>query len=456
MAVIAWSHFLTKAEMTVSSATTTPDASLAPSPREVDRAYVAEAGAMLEKNFSWMRFPEPLEAQFQRDGQAWRLRYFMYSGWLSLIVFNGFLLVDYMMVPDVLHLALQVRLLVFTPFGLCILLTGTLAPHWMLRHCSPAMIESLVALSGLGAAAALAYILAASHSPMSQYYHVGLMVVIVYGNVVQRLRFWYALAFSLAVFVIHVGGILMIEAFNARLILPMVALVAATSIFTLMANYAMERDERRRYLLSLRRKHLLDDLGDVRQRLQRLSRVDGLTGVFNRRHLDIYLQQVWQRAQHGRDDVAVIMVDVDHFKLYNDHYGHLQGDQCLIKIAQTMQDCLRRPGDIVARFGGEEFVAVLPHASAETGRVAAERLRQAVERLGLPHEASTAGACVTISVGVGHAVPRPGDDLSGVLSLADAALYEAKGGGRNRVVCRSLLDRFAARTKPAKASSSGV
>jgi diguanylate cyclase (GGDEF)-like protein len=409
------------------------------SPRDVERASVAEAGELLEKNFSWMRFPPGLEEQFLRDVAQRRLHYAMLCGWLSLLVFNGFLLVDYLMVPDVLPLALQVRLLVFTPIGLAILLAGTFAPGWVLRHFSPLMIESMVMLSGVGAAASLAYILAASHSAMSQYYHVGLAVVVIYGNLVQRLRFWYAVVFSLSVYAIHVGGILMVDAFNPRLVAPMVTMVGATAIFTLMATYAMERDERRQYLLSLRRKLVLDDLGDVRERLQRLSRVDGLTGVYNRRHFDGYFQQVWQRAQHGREDVAVIMVDVDHFKDYNDHYGHLMGDHCLIQIALTMQDGLRRPGDIVARFGGEEFVAVLPHASAEMAQAVAERLRQAVERLHLPHKASSTGQSVTISVGVGHAVPKSGDSSAALLALADAALYEAKRAGRNRVVGRSLL-----------------
>ena len=337
-----------------------------------------------------------------------------------------------------LSLFYGVAVLATSPLALFILVTGTLAPAWVLRHLSPPLIESVVVASGVGAGACLAYILAASHSPMSQYYHVGLMVVIIYGNLVQRLRFWYAVVFSLAVYAIHIGGILMVAPYNHRLILPMLALIGATVIFTLMTNYAMEREERRQYLLSLRRRHALDDLSDVRQRLQRLSRVDGLTGVFNRRHFDDYVQQVWQRAQRGRDDVAIIMVDVDHFKDYNDHYGHLMGDHCLIQVALTMQDGLRRPGDFVARFGGEEFVAVLPNTNADVAAAAAERLRQAVERLALPHQASSTGRCVTVSVGVGHVRPTAKDKPADLVSLADQALYEAKRVGRNRVVTRAV------------------
>ncbi|MFT3857568.1 MAG: diguanylate cyclase [Aquabacterium sp.] len=416
-----------------------PPTSLPLSARDAERARVAEAGVLLEKTLSWMRFPHELEERFLQDTAARRFRHFMISGWLALIVFNGFLLVDWLMARDVIWLAVQVRLFVFTPLSLIVLGTGTFAQRWALQHLSVTTRESIVLLSGIGAAASLAYILAASKSPMSQYYHVGLMVVIVYGNMVQRLRFWYAVVFSLAVYAIHIGGIMMVTAFNPRLILPMVALIGATVIFTLMTNYAMERDERRHYLLSLRRKLVMEDLGDVRERLQRLTRVDGLTGVYNRRHLDLYLRQVWQRAQHERGHVSIIMVDVDHFKDYNDRYGHLMGDHCLIQVAMTMQESLRRPGDVVARFGGEEFVAVLPNANADEAMVVAERLRQAVERLGLPHQASRVSRCVTVSVGLAHAQARPNQEPASLLSLADEALYEAKRAGRNRVVCKDEI-----------------
>jgi diguanylate cyclase (GGDEF)-like protein len=398
------------------------------------RDQVAQASAMLEQRLSMLRFPPALEQQFADDGQAHRLRYFCLSGWLSLMIFNGFLLVDYLMACDVFTLALTVRLGVFTPVAVLVLVVATLARGWTLRVFTPAVIECVVMLSGVCAAACLAYILAASRSPLSQYYHVGLMVVVMYGNMVQRLRFWYAVAFSLAVYVMHIGGVLMVPGFNPRLTLPMVALVGASVAFTLMANYALERDERRRYLLSLRRKGLLGELGDVNQRLQTLSRVDALTGLYNRRHASEYLDQVWQRAQHEGGDVAVIMLDVDHFKKYNDQYGHPQGDQCLARVAQAMAASLRRPGDMVARFGGEEFMAVLPQADADVAVKAAERVRQAVEALHWPHEAMGRSAQVTVSLGVASCKASAASGPAALVAAADAALYGAKHAGRNQVV----------------------
>jgi diguanylate cyclase (GGDEF)-like protein len=176
------------------------------------------------------------------------------------------------------------------------------------------------------------------------------------------------------------------------------------------------------------------DLGDMQKRLQMLSRMDALTGVYNRRHFDEYLEQVWQRAQHDQATLAIIMVDVDHFKLYNDHYGHQAGDSCLINIGKAMQDSLRRADDLVARFGGEEFVAVLPHASPEEAQVAAERLRSAIKALQMPHDASSTAPIVTVSVGLACGKANPGQLAMSMLVAADNALYQAKRDGRDRIV----------------------
>jgi diguanylate cyclase (GGDEF)-like protein len=178
---------------------------------------------------------------------------------------------------------------------------------------------------------------------------------------------------------------------------------------------------------------VLQELGNVRLRLQRLSRMDALTGLYNRRHFQEYLQNVWQRAQHDASDVAIIMMDVDHFKKYNDRYGHQAGDACLSKVAEAMRACLREPGDMVARFGGEEFIAVLPQANGVMAHAAAERVRLAVQALQLPHADSSAAPVVTVSLGVASMAVQPGQIDAALIKSADDALYAAKRGGRNRV-----------------------
>jgi diguanylate cyclase (GGDEF)-like protein len=255
-----------------------------------------------------------------------------------------------------------------------------------------------------------------------------------YGNLVQRLRFWWAVGFSLAVLVIQIVGVIVLPNFNPRLVWPICSLTMATVAFSLCANYVMERDKRRRFLLSERERELVRNLSEVNMRLQQLSRVDVLTALFNRRHFQEYLQGIWERARHEGSEVAIVMMDVDHFKRYNDHYGHPVGDECLKQVAGLMQSSLRQPGDMVARYGGEEFIAVLPGASRALAVQAAERVRQAVEKMALPHEDSPTGPVVTVSLGVACCnAAEPGASADGLISQADRALYEAKRQGRNRV-----------------------
>lgn len=405
---------------------------------DVPREDVAIATRQLDRPLSWMRFPARLEQQFVTDSAARRMRYFLFSGALALVVFNGFLLVDYLMAPDVFWLAVKVRLAWFTPLGLVGLAVLWFGRDLTPRQMPPWVAELVVLASGVLAGACLAHILSASRAPTSQYYHVGLMAVIIYGNIVQRLRFWYAIVFSLAIYAMHIGGIMMVPAFNPRLIVPIVSLIGATVIFTLMANYALERDERRQYLLSLRRRNLRQDLGDVQAQLRQLSRLDALTGLYNRRHFQQYLAQTWQRATPDRAPVTIVMVDVDHFKQFNDRYGHPAGDRCLASVAQAMQTTLRQPGDLVARYGGEEFIAVLPGADAHTARQAAERIRSAIAALRIPHEASSTAGIVTASVGVASCLVRDTLPDQALIAAADAALYEAKQAGRNRVAAQAL------------------
>jgi hypothetical protein len=150
---------------------------------------IGASADLIDKSLSWLRFPPQLERQFLHDAAPQRLRYFMLSGVLSLLVFNGFLLADYLMAPDVFWVAVTVRLGLFTPVAIGVLLLPWLCSGWILRTVPPLVVEAVVLLSGVVAAASLAYILSISKAPTSQYYHVGLMVVLMYGNLVQRLRF---------------------------------------------------------------------------------------------------------------------------------------------------------------------------------------------------------------------------------------------------------------------------
>lgn len=175
---------------------------------------------------------------------------------------------------------------------------------------------------------------------------------------------------------------------------------------------------------------------DDRDILERLSRVDELTGLANRRQFDEHLRHEWARARRSGEGLALLMIDIDHFKLLNDSLGHPVGDQRLRATAQALAACATRGSDIVARYGGEEFAAILPGATEAQAIDLAEMMRAAVDRLALASPAP--GGHVTVSVGVGHC-PRIGEaEVAGLVAAADAALYEAKQTGRNRWTVRSL------------------
>lgn len=173
------------------------------------------------------------------------------------------------------------------------------------------------------------------------------------------------------------------------------------------------------------------ELEQANSMLAELSNTDGLTGLANRRRLDAVLSTEWSRAYRNKQDLALLLLDVDHFKKFNDRYGHMAGDECLKQIARILQENARRAGDLAARYGGEEF-AVVAISDAGGAACLAEAIRRAVEDAGIRHEDSQTG-CVTVSIGIAAGVPNNIEALADLLRAADAALYRAKEEGRNRV-----------------------
>ncbi len=170
------------------------------------------------------------------------------------------------------------------------------------------------------------------------------------------------------------------------------------------------------------------------QRLQHMSFLDGLTGIANRRRFDQFLDLEWRRALRSESALGLIMVDIDFFKSFNDTYGHQRGDECLKRIAGALASSLGRPGDLAARYGGEEFVIVLAGTGRDGAVAVAETLRASVEALRIPHSGSPVSDHVTISLGVASLIPRQPAAVDTLIAAADRALYQAKRGGRNRVV----------------------
>lgn len=171
--------------------------------------------------------------------------------------------------------------------------------------------------------------------------------------------------------------------------------------------------------------------------LKRQSSTDGVTGIFNRRYVNTAYQREWSRARRTETSLAVVMMDIDYFKPYNDTYGHLEGDNCLRRIADAIEDAAQRPGDIIARYGGEEFIAVLADTDREGAYHMAESFRLAVEALAIPHLSSEVADIVTLSAGVATLVPADHHHPHDLIEAADKMLYKAKAAGRNCVLART-------------------
>ena len=400
-----------------------------PSPLPTDEpALLKQVDEALRAPRRLLGFEPLIERRFREASRRERLKATQLAGVLMSGFMCLFLLADHAMTPDVFALALQLRLgfvvvvAVLTAITLK-LATGRRLPEWQ----AVGIGLTIVALN--------IYLLSLSQSPLRQLQLLGSAMVILYLNVLLRPLFQLAAtATGLMLLALTWTGLTLTESgSDLRLLLPVLTATVATASCSLYFLYQLETEERHNYLMSLRHRLLRTRLAGINAELDQLARRDPLTLLANRRHADEHLGQLWQRTQHDRGHLAVLMIDIDHFKAYNDRHGHPAGDACLRAVAQALQRDLRRAGDLLARYGGEEFIAVLHGVPPEEALRTAERIAQAVRDLTVPHEDSPSQR-VTISVGLcsgqidGHAI-----SVHDWVAAADQALYDAKRSGRDRV-----------------------
>jgi diguanylate cyclase (GGDEF)-like protein len=410
----------------VQFSTPLPDAPTADAPAPPAAPEAGAYAQVLEQGFPLLRFPPQQEAHYLRDKAAERLGLLRTGAMLVAMLSSLMLVTDWLVVPDQLHLAVQLRLLFFTPLSVAWVL--------MLPRMDERMRErSVLVMSTIGACTCIVLCLK-SRTGLGPPYLVSLSMILLFNGGVIRMRFWVATRVAAMMLALFAAAALAVRDPPVVVLMSMSVVMVATAVFTLFHTYWQEHEDRGTWLLQQQEQSLLDELGRANARLDRLSRFDPLTGLANRRHLDEFLLQAWERARRDGRAVSLLAIDVDHFKLYNDHYGHPAGDVCLKQVADALKTQLRMPVDLVARAGGEEFVAVLGDAGLPAALAAAERVRAGIAQLALAHAASP--VCDHVTVSVGAATMRanaPGASPDALMAAADAALYRAKAGGRNAV-----------------------
>jgi diguanylate cyclase (GGDEF)-like protein len=374
----------------------------------------SDSARTLAKGFRFLRFDEPLESEFRADHRARMRVWNRVAIWLSACTVVGYAILDHFVLSsDHARITNIVRFGMHVPAVIIMLLLTS--KRFYARWYEPGI--SLVApLFGVGT------VIMATFSPPAEVPLVGsrLMLASFFFYFMIGLRFRDALRSNAIVFAALI---------LASLTMPMPGATATYLCFTLFVanligiagSYALEHANRTAFL--------------EHRQLTEVATHDGLTTLLNRAAFEDQIRRVWQQAQRDRQTVSVIMIDIDCFKAYNDRYGHVAGDDCLRRVSSALREAARRrPLDFVARYGGEELVAVLYGADRSYGESISRGLLSAVRELRIPHASSPTQPYVTVSVGVVSvdAYRMPTHDAA--IGLADQALYQAKNQGRDRYV----------------------
>ncbi len=393
------------------------------------------AEAVLARGHLWLRFPAALEAEFNADMLEPRRRLLVSCALIGCV---GVLVGSSTVSEATPEIAKRVWEMVWIWLALVLgsVITTWFSPRpwrrvWHTEFTTATLATAMSLLITWMATASRADT-AITHSAM-------VTVPVMYSCLAARLRFYWSLGAALVSLAAYVAFVKGFTPEQQQMVHSLTQLMVLSYAFALVANYAFEHRERRNWLLRKVEAGQRDALIDTSRQLQRLSTQDPLTGLDNRRQFDTNLQQALDKARSRGQALALLAIDVDYFKRYNDTYGHPAGDTCLAEVARVLATQAKAHGGSVARVGGEEFAMLLPDQTPELARQSGEAVCRAVAALRMPHARSAVADHVTLSVGLAHwdpNEPEPEPPLN-LLDRADRALYRAKSTGRNRL-CEAL------------------
>ncbi len=365
----------------------------------------------LKEGFRRLRFFEELESEFRNHYNEQLLTRVRPALWIGIIAFAAFAIWDAVSLPPVVtHWTLMIRFgLVYPAF----FMTWFASSHPFYQKYIAFFIFGTVLIAGIGIIA-IVCVARLYQAPLP---YEGIILLTMATYLLTGLLFYKALICSSIVFVIYVISEISVG-YPVTFLVSNAIFVFFANIIGMSGSYTLERTIRTNYLKT----KLLEELADR----------DGLTGIYNRRMFNTYLEKIWAQACREQKSLMVALIDVDYFKKFNDQYGHLAGDDCLKKIAKALQFVIKRPLDLAARYGGEEFVLVRFQATSESMREFAEEIRNGIAVLHLPHPASLVSQFVTLSIGIAYTVPQDSFSLKEFIHSADEVLYQAKIQGRNQ------------------------
>lgn len=363
-------------------------------------------------------FPPWLEERFESDTRRRRSQRLRAAMVPNAIVYNVFLIPDWFLVRDRFWLAVLLHATVVTPWILAVAWLAGERSSRLVRELSTASMPIVIVLQII-----CTFLLTTSRD--AGHYQYFVLLVVLFTNTIQRLPYRFAVVASIIIVCLQTIAIKVSGHMSGAAATVAIMTLAAAAYLTLVSNYYLERDFRRNYLHAMR-----DRLRHVE--IDRAARYDALTDLANRRFLNKRLDELWARGDDAASPVAAIMLDIDHFKAFNDRYGHVAGDACLKRVATCITAELRGGDGLAVRYGGEELMALLPKTDLARAIQVAERIRRSIEALGIPQDDNDAHDTVTASFGVA-AGPVSTMSAAEIITTADAGLYAAKRSGRNRV-----------------------